>query len=200
MPQQHKCENVVCNAMRVFIITISIVFLTLSVNGQKAKSKQAKSPLADTAYFIVPLHDIVTKKTVIVNVGEKAKIYISGDSVLHHAQPGLNQGYANDKFNRLISFFDSAFQRNDTVSIAFYTLSHLEYITSDQLRNGHAKVYYYRHNKFVDTISHRLERFGGNADRFFYLPDGRPFFAVLEMFGILDRNRDLFQETVIKNM
>ena len=45
---------------------------------------------------------------------------------------------------------------------------------------------------FVDTITHRLERYGGNADRFFYLPDKRPFFAVQEFSGILDNDDDLF--------
>ena len=63
---------------------------------------------------------------------------------------------------------------------------------SHQLVDGNAKVYYKKQKLFVDTITHRLERYGGNADRFFYLPDKRPFFAVQEFFGILDNNDDLF--------
>lgn len=47
---------------------------------------------------------------------------------------------------------------------------------------------------FIDTITHRLERYGGDAIRFFYLPDRRPFFAAKEFSGIPDNDDKPFRK------
>ena len=64
-----------------------------------------------------------------------------------------------------------------------------DYIVSDQLQKGKAKVFYKRENAFVTNISHRLEKYGMYAHRFFYLPDNRPFFSTMEYSGILRKGK-----------
>jgi len=59
----------------------------------------------------------------------------------------------------------------DSIFIAAYQLGDFEYLVSNQIKAGMAKVYYKKQHLFVDTVYHRLERFGGDADRFFYLPE-----------------------------
>jgi hypothetical protein len=70
--------------------------------------------------------------------------------------------------------------------VELYKLPNLEYLVSRQLQNGNARVFYNSQNAFIRSLSHRRERFGGHGDRFFYLPDKRPFFAVTEVSGIID--------------
>jgi len=108
------------------------------------------------------------------------------------AKANLSNDFVRQDYQKIIHFFDSASLKSDTIFIdIYYKLHHFEYLVSRQLIDGSAKVYYKKQKNFVDTIFHRLERYGGNADRFFYLPDKRPFFAVQEFSGILDNNDDL---------
>jgi hypothetical protein len=65
-------------------------------------------------------------------------------------------------------------------------LDHLDYLVSVELKNGNTRVFYKKQKTFVSTISHRLERYGKYAHRFFYFPDKRPFFSTMELSGILD--------------
>lgn len=174
--------------MRQSLILISILLFSTHLFAQKNKKRQVKLPLQDTAYIVVPLRDINFSKTIIIKVGEKAKIYLSGDSIINEATKYLSNDFVKDKYSRIITFLDSAFRRGDTASIAFYQLPNLEYLVSPQLQSGYAKVFYNRENKFVDTISHRSERFGGHGGRFFYLPDKRAFFGLIEITGIIDNN------------
>ena len=177
--------------MRQFLIFISFLLLSAQLFAQKTKKKQGESLQEDTAYILVPLNGRHFSKTLMIQVGGKAKIYLAGDTIINEATKYLSNVLVKNEYSRIITFLDSSFSHSDTVSLQFYSLdffqlSNLEYLVSQQLQNGYAKVFYNRQNRFVDTISHRSERYGGHGDRFFYLPDKRAFFGIIEITGIID--------------
>ena len=149
----------------------------------------------DTTYLPVTLKSNMDgDKIIAVEIGKKAIIFIPLQPVLEEAKANLQNEFIRKNNNDIIRFLNSASRNSDTIFIDnHYRLRRFEYLVSHQLEAGNAKVYYKREHAFVDTISHRLERYGGNADRFFYLPDRRPFFAVQEYSGILDSEDDLGQ-------
>ncbi|HVU57161.1 MAG TPA: hypothetical protein VHD83_19000 [Puia sp.] len=134
----------------------------------------------DTAYHSVAMSKrIDDPKIVVAQIGEKALIYVG----LTPLMTGVKDDTGEAK-----RFLDSASRQSDTINIDFYyTLKYFEYPISGQLIKGNAMVYYQRQHAFVDTILHRFERYDEHGDRFFYLPDKRPFFFVMELSGILDR-------------
>ena len=178
--------------MRHILLIISTLLITTTLLGQLQKERGSKSSWHDTTFILVKLQDTINDtKTVAVEIGKKAIIYLKLKPILEEAKDPLND-FVKDKYNRILNYFDSAALKSDTIFIKdYYNLKHFEYLISNQLIDGNAKVFYKKQNIFVDTISHRLERYGGNADRFFYLPDRRPFFSVLEFIGILDKNNSL---------
>ena len=178
--------------MRHILLIISTLLITTTLLGQQQKEKGSKSSWHDTTFILVKLQDTINDtKTVAVEIGKKAIIYLKLKPILEEAKDPLND-FVKDKYNRILNYFDSAALKSDTIFIKdYYNLKHFEYLISNQLIGGNAKVFYKKQKIFVDTISHRLERYGGNADRFFYLPDRRPFFSVLEFIGILDKNNIL---------
>ena len=173
------------NIMRQLQLTILLLLFTIALFSQAGR-KLNKSIKKDTAFISVALRDTHFDKTLIIEVGEKAKIYVSGDSIMKEAAGYLSNDFVRDEYSSIIEFLDSSYKKSDTVSIAFYKLTNLKYLVSKQLQNGYAKVFYNRQNIFVDTIFHRSERFGGHGDRFFYLPDKRPFYGVIEITGIIN--------------
>jgi hypothetical protein len=131
-------------------------------------------------------------KIVAVDIGKKATIFVHLKPMLVEARKNLSNDFVKDNYNKIIHYFDSVSLKSDTIFISdYFKLPHFEYLISHQLTDGNAKIFYKKQQSFVDTILHRLERYGGNADRFFYLPDRRPFFAVTEMTGILVQGEDL---------
>jgi hypothetical protein len=173
--------------MRHSITTILFLFLTTQLFGQKVQRKTSKSSFRDTAFIYVSLIDIKGEKKILAyDIGEKAVVYLGADSIITEVKKHLSNEFIEDRYTRIINFIDSASQDSDTIKVDFYQLPDFEYFVSDQLKKGRARVFYKRHNSFVDTISHRLERFGGHLDRFFYLPDKRPFFGVIELSGLID--------------
>jgi hypothetical protein len=180
--------------MRYILTIISILLLTTTLFGQKPKKSGSNSSWRDTTYILVKLDDTIKdRKIVAVDIGKKATIFVHLRPMLIEARENLSNDFVKEDYNKIIHYFDSASSRSDTIFMGeYYNLQHFEYLVSHQLSDGNAKVFYKKQKTFVDTISHRLERYGGNADRFFYLPDKRPFFAVQEFSGILDNNEDFF--------
>jgi hypothetical protein len=180
--------------MRNFLIVIAIFVLSSSAFGQKTKRRRNASPWADTTLIIVKLHDKINdNKIVAVEVGRKATIYVKLKPMRDEVKKDLSDDPINQDHKKIIRYFDSASLKGDTISVGEYLyLPGLAYLLSHQLIEGNAKIYYKKQQSFVDTIFHRLERYGGNADRFFYLPDKRPFFAVRELSGILDKKYNFF--------
>ena len=180
--------------MKRILPFILLLFTVINLLGQDTSKSRKQSPWEDTSYIPVKLKDTLTdSKVVIVEIGKKAIIYIKLAPILAKAKQNLTNDFVRENYKIIIHFLDSAAaSKSDTIIITEYlTLRHFEYLVSSQLVEGNARVYYKRQQSFVDTISHRLERFGGRADRFFYLPDRRPFFAVTEFTGILDEDNDL---------
>jgi len=179
--------------MRHTLIIISILFSTTILFGQKPKKRGSSSSWHDTTFILVKLIDTIKdNKIVAVDMGEKATIFVKLRPMLIEARENLSNDFVKDNYNKIIRYFDSASLKSDTIFInEYYKLQDFEYLVSHQLIDGNAKVLYKKQKTFVDTISHRLERYGGNADRFFYLPDKRPFFAVTELTGILVKGEDL---------
>ena len=179
--------------MRHTITIISILFLTTNLFGQKTNKRGSTSSWRDTTLIPVKLSDTIKdNKVVAVDIGKKATIFVKLRSMLVEARENLSNDFVKENYTKIIRYFDSASLKSDTIFISdYYKLRHFEYLVSHQLTAGNARVYYKKQKTFVDTISHRLERYGGNADRFFYLPDRRPFFAVPEMTGILVPGEDL---------
>lgn len=174
--------------MRYSIITISILCLSTALFGQKTKKKGLQLLLADTTFITEELNNFLDgSKTVAVEIGKKATIFLSLNQILPEVEAYLNSDSFKSNYKKIIDYFDSASSKSDTIILTNYRdLRYLEFLISHLLIKGEAKVFYKRQGVFIDTIFHRLERYGGNADRFFYMPDKRPFFAVQEYSGILD--------------
>jgi hypothetical protein len=179
--------GVVSNAMRQSLLIIILLLFVPALFSQSGH-RNNKSTKQDTSFISVVLRDIHFDKTLIIEVGEKARIYVSGDSIKNEATSFLTNDFVRDEYTPIIKFLDSSYKEVDTVAVAFYKFINLQYLVSRQLKNGYAKVFYKRQNAFVDTIFHRRERYGGHGDRFFYLPDKRPFFGVIEITGIIDND------------
>lgn len=126
-----------------------------------------------------------------MEIGEKATIYLG----LNHVRKELNKeanDYVRQRYDKIIKFIDTAFAKKDTLVVDdYFSIEHFQYVISSQLKAGNALVYYNRQQSFIDSISHRSERYGSTATRFYYLPDKRPFFAVREASGIIDDPEDM---------
>jgi hypothetical protein len=179
--------------MKQTLIIISLLLLATTFFGQKPKKRGNASSWRDTTLIHVILNDTIKdSKIVAVDIGKKVTIFVNLRPMLVEARESLSNSFVKDPYVRIIQFFDSASLKTDTIFISeYYKLQHFEYLVSHQLKDGNAKVFYKKQKTFVDTILHRLERYGGNADRFFYLPDKRPFFAVQEYSGILDHDNEI---------
>jgi hypothetical protein len=182
--------------MRHKIITLSLFLFSLTLFSQKPKKISSTSAWKDTTFVSVAL-DVTVKdpRVVAIDIGQKAIIYVNVKQLLMEAKAGLSNEFIRKHHQTIIHFLDSASSKSDTICIQnYYILPHLEYLVSEQLVEGRAKVFYKKQKSFVDTITYRLERYGGNADRFFYLPDKRPFFAIQEFSGIFDSGDDLLSK------
>ena len=172
--------------MRHFLITILLVFLSAQLLGQKPKKNSKKS--WDTTFIYVRLQDFVgDKKVVTLDIGQKATIYLNETQIRNGAAARLSNDFIKDDIGKILKFLDSASLVTDTLNMNFpNSFYYFNYLVSEQLKKGNAKVFYKKQKSFVETISHRLEKFGGNGDRFFYLPDKRAFFVVTEITGLID--------------
>ena len=168
---------------------ISITLLTFLITTFVFSQQQSKGPdWKDTTYILVNLHDTINyNKIVVIYMGEKATIYLSAKLVKQDAIKRSNSFNKKD-ISKIIVLLNELSLKSDTL-IPDPLIRDLDYLVSDQLQNGNAKVFYKKTNSFVPTISHRLEKYGMYAVRFFYLPDKRPFFASMEYLGIIENNK-----------
>jgi hypothetical protein len=168
-----------------FILLTNLIFAQTSTPQQNPNPKRDKNDWTDTTFILVNLTSTIKdKKIVAVDIGKKTTIYISKKLLRQNAVKSTSD-YNKADISKIIHFIDSTSAKTDTIFIDPY-LAHLDYLISDELQNGNAKVFYKKQKSFVPTISHRLEKYGKYAHRFFYLPDKRPFYSTMEMSGILD--------------
>ena len=166
----------------------NLFLLTNLLFGQTSTSQQNpkrdKYDWTDTTFIPVKLTPTIQdKKIVAVDIGQKATIYISKKLFRQNAVKSTSD-YNKKDISKIIHCIDAP-TKSDTIFIDPY-LAHLDYLVSEELQNGNARVFYKKQKTFVTTISHRLEKYGKYAHRFFYLPDKRPFYSTMEMSGILD--------------
>jgi len=176
--------------MRYSLLIILSLLAWIDLFSQKTEDSGRLRPWQDTTYIPVVLRDTITNSQVVsVDIGKKAIIYLKLNPLLAKAKENLTKEFVRHSYKAIIDFLDSASLKADTIIIDdYYKLRHFDYLVSGQLIKGNANVFYKRQKSFVDRIWYRLEKYGEHADRFFYLPDKRPFFAVMELSGIIDDN------------
>ena len=167
------------------------ILLLLSVFGLTnifAQHKKSSSNWKDKKFIPVTLTDTgKDKKIVIVEIGKKATIYLKLNLLRQNAIE-IKNDFNNEELTKIINILDSSSKVSDTIYMDNYQ-SHFDYLVSQQLQDGNALVYYKKTKSFVPTISHRLEKYGMYAHRFFYLPDKRPFYSTMEYSGIIENNK-----------
>lgn len=169
--------------MRHIIFLILTFICWAQLFGQTTKKTSSKAPWEDTKLIAVKLKDtILSQKVVCVDIGKKAIIFLELPNILEEVKKP-----ETENIKRIKNYLDSARQVSDTIFVD--DLMDFDYIVSDQLQKGKARVFYKRENTFVTNISHRLEKYGMYAHRFFYLPDNRPFFSTMEYSGILEKGK-----------
>ena len=180
--------------MRHFILFILTIICWTQLFGQTTKKTSGKAPWEDTTLIAVKLKDtILSSKVVCVVIGKKATIFLELSNILEEVKkPGT------ENVKRIKNYLDSARKESDTIFVG--NLMDFNYIVSDQLQKGKARVFYKKENTFVTNISHRLEKYGMYAHRFFYLPDNRPFFSTMEYSGILEKGKYLSDPTELGNL
>lgn len=155
-----------------------------------AQHKQSSTSWKDTTFIPVTLSDTSKdNKVVIVEIGKKATIYLRLNLLRQNAFEIKNE-FNSKELTKIINILDNSSKISDTVYMDNY-LSQFDYLVSQQLQDGNALVYYKKLKSFVPTISHRLEKYGMYAHRFFYLPDKRPFYSTMEYSGIIENNKYL---------
>jgi len=165
---------------------IPFIILALFVTTYSFAQKKTKEPnWADTTYILVKLLDTIkNNKIVVIDIGQKATIYLSAKLLKRDAIKSSND-YNKKDITKIIVLLDRLSLKSDTIILDQF-MAHLDYLVSDELQNGYAKVFYKKQHIFVEGISHRLEKYGMYAHRFFYLPDKRPFFSTMEYSGIIE--------------
>jgi len=177
--------------MRILLI---IYFFSISGNlfCQDSTVISKKNPWNDSAFIrlVLKQSSLNANKVVSYNIGEKAIIYVRNDSLLKLAKIWLSNCMPSERkdYNKIVNLLTSNKSNKDTLFINKY-LYRFDYLISAQLLNSTAQVFYKKLKLFVDTISHRLEKYGMYAHRFYYLPDERPFFSVMEYSGIIENGR-----------
>lgn len=168
-----------------FILLTNLLFGQTSTPQQNPNPKRDKYDWTDTTFVSVNLTPTIhDKKVVAVDIGKKATIYMSKKAVRQNAVKSTGD-YNRKNTSKIIHFIDSASVKSDTIFMDQF-LAYLDVLISDQLQSGDARVYYKKQKAFTATISHRLEKYGMYAHRFFYLSDNRPFFSTMEISGILE--------------
>ncbi len=174
--------------MKEIVYICSFIILANLLCAQTTNEKPDKYDWTDTTLIPVILQSqIIDKKIVAIDIGKKAVIYVGENGFRQKVVKNMN-GYAKKDMEKIIQLIDSASAKSDTIFINPY-LSHLGYLISAELKNGNARVFYKKQKAFVPVITHRLEKYGMYAHRFFYLPDRRPFFSVMEVSGIIEGNK-----------
>lgn len=172
--------------MKSIFLTL-FFFISIRISAQSTDEANWK----DTTYILVNLIDSCDdKKIIVVEIGEKATIYLKLKLVKQNASEVLNDFNKKD-ISITMRILNKKAIKNDSI-VADQYLGYMGYLISNQLQKGNAKVYYKKLKSFVSIISYRLEKYGMYAIRFFYLPDRRPFFSTMEYSGIIE-NDEVFK-------
>lgn len=179
-------------SLRLYWLTIvrkSLILLVLFASTQlTAQRKKNRSEWDDKKFISVNLKDTSKdQKIVVVEIGQKATIFLHMHLLRHYALE-IKNDYNHKYLSKVINFLDSGALVSDTICVDQF-LGYLDYLVSQQLQDGNAMVFYKKLKSFVPTISHRLEKYGMYAHRFFYLPDQRPFYSTMELSGIIENNK-----------
>jgi hypothetical protein len=174
--------------IQIILRHILLLFAVFGLTNLFAQHKKSSTSWKDKKFNPVTLNDTSKdKKIVIVEIGKKATIYLKLNLLRQNAVE-IKNDFNNEELTKIINILDSSSKVSDSVNMDNY-LSHFDYLVSQQLQDGNALVYYKKIKSFVQTISHRLEKYGMYAHRFFYLPDKRPFFSTMEYSGIIEKNK-----------
>jgi hypothetical protein len=157
------------------ILLILLLFASSDLLAQKRKKIKDQLPHDDTTFTIVNLDTNFSKNQILVyELGEKAILYFPFQRLKMEAKA--------IKDTAGIKYLDSIDNLEDTIAIDFRSPHFdIQYHLSMLLKKGDVKVFYKKENSFVGNIMHRQERYGKYVHRFFYLPDHRPFFSIMEL-------------------
>lgn len=157
------------------ILLILLLFASPDLLAQKRKRIKDQLPQYDTTFTIVNLDNNFSKNQILVyELGEKAILYFPFQSLKKEAKE------TND--TTAIKYLDSMDNPKDTIAVDFRSPHFdIHYHLSMLLKKGDVRVFYKRENSFVSNIMHRQERYGNYVSRFFYLPDLRPFYSIMEL-------------------
>ncbi|RAW00275.1 hypothetical protein [Pseudochryseolinea flava] len=164
-------------------LTIVLIFLSYHTSAQNTLRESTK--WTDTTYTSVNLQAIPFGERIIhYDYGKVASIYLSYDNVQDVCKKWTKMGWGH-RYKDLLKTVKSMATKSDTIKV-YECSKELDYVTAELLSSGSGQVYDKFHGQSVSLIAHRLERYGSQAHRFYYLPDGRAFFAVCELTAILD--------------
>jgi hypothetical protein len=161
------------------ILLILLLFASPDLLAQKRKKAREPLPRNDTAFTIVNLDThLLIERILAFELGEKAILYLSLQQLKEQAKE-VDDAEA-------IRYLDSADNSGDTIAVDVKSgLLPFEYVIAHLLKKGNARIFYKRENSFVNHITHRQEQYGKYIHRFFYLPDQRPFYSVMELMVYL---------------
>lgn len=136
--------------MRDIPIIISLLLVTTNLFSQKTKNLGSSSSWRNTTFIPIILKDTVKEsKIVVVDIGNKAAIFLNLQPMLLEARENFSNNFVIEYYKTIIHYFDSAAQKSDTIFISnYYNLRHFEYLVSNQLTDGNAKVYYKKSKSF----------------------------------------------------
>ena len=174
-----------------------VLFFTLNTSAQNPAINWK-----DTSYYFIKLQGINSVGKILqYNSLRPAIIYLDLNEVKNSCTERSKTQKVNEEYKELLEILDTTDAGKDTVktNINKYELDNL---VSELLMKGHARIYSFSQKKDIDSISYRMEKYSSEAWRFYYLPDKRPFFGVLEFDGIeenIDPMKKLGQHAIDYN-
>lgn len=162
-------------------------------------NEKSNYDLYDSAFTSVHLKDDVSdKKVVVVKAGQRAIIYLKAKLLIQWALENTND-FNRAELSPIVARLQSIPPQRDTISIDlnwdnfdyWNDFDYFDFMVSEQLKSGNAKVFYNKTKSFVSTITYRLEKYDREGYRFFYLPDGRPFYRKSEFLVLIENYKYL---------
>ena len=160
----------------------SLLFLSTSGNAQTPSDNWEDS----SRYSVALQNNMPGKKILKFDATRPAIIYFTFDDIRNLCLDNVKN---KEEYKDLLIYFDSASFKNDTITFTENNNGMNELI-SDLLKKGSGSVYDRNQKRFADTIYHRQEKYAAEAWRFFYFPDKRSFFGIMEFSGIMEEEKD----------
>ena len=158
--------------------TTVIILFCFFFHNVFAQNYETPNPLSEL--YKVELKDtILDNKIVIYDIGNKSRVFLSLNLLMITAKE-LSTNYNKRNYNKVIKYLKKESLKNDTIIINDYSLGLFDYMVERLLQNGNAKVFYKKLNIFVPVIYHRQERYAQFISTYFYLPDFRTFFSIVD--------------------